>query len=88
MYNAEKDTYSCDVCGEKERYHMNCSVCGRVLKSEKSKELGYGPVCYKKIFGGIRKRKNLNGNDSSIGVFHSQDIPGQVSLDEYLKSLT
>ena len=27
---------------------MNCKICGRVLKSDKSKEMGFGPVCYKK----------------------------------------
>lgn len=27
----------------------NCKRCGRELKSEESRELGYGPVCYSKI---------------------------------------
>lgn len=29
--------------------HESCGRCGRKLKTEKSKEIGYGPVCYKKV---------------------------------------
>lgn len=28
--------------------HLVCIRCGRKLKSAESKELGFGPVCYKK----------------------------------------
>lgn len=27
---------------------MQCGRCNRPLKSDKSKEIGFGPVCYKK----------------------------------------
>lgn len=29
--------------------HESCGRCGRKLKTEKSKEIGYGPVCHKKV---------------------------------------
>lgn len=29
--------------------HETCGRCGRKLKTEKSKEIGYGPVCHKKM---------------------------------------
>lgn len=29
--------------------HETCGRCGRKLKTEKSKEIGYGPVCHKKV---------------------------------------
>lgn len=28
---------------------MECAKCGRELKDEKSRQRGYGPVCWKKI---------------------------------------
>lgn len=28
---------------------MTCGRCGRLLKDSKSKERGYGPICYKKV---------------------------------------
>lgn len=28
-----------------------CMECGRKLRSQQSKEVGYGPVCYKRVFG-------------------------------------
>lgn len=33
----------------KEKYHKVCLRCGRKLKSEESRKLGYGAVCYKKM---------------------------------------
>ena len=34
---------------------MTCLGCGRTLKSEKSIQIGYGPVCYRKMFLGKRR---------------------------------
>jgi len=33
---------------EKQKYHKYCLRCGRKLKSDKSRLLGFGEVCYKK----------------------------------------
>lgn len=30
-----------------------CMECGRKLRSQQSKEVGYGPVCYKRVFGPV-----------------------------------
>lgn len=56
-----------------------CVNCGRRLKSEKSRGLGYGPVCYGKIFGGVSR---VQGKKNNISIDNS--IPGQISLDDYL----
>ena len=32
-----------------ENNHTHCLRCGRKLKNEKAKQLGYGVICYKKI---------------------------------------
>lgn len=34
---------------------MTCLGCGRTLKSEKSIQIGYGPVCYRRMFPGKRR---------------------------------
>ena len=40
---------------------MKCSICGRKLRNPKSRELGYGPVCYKKAFRAVKTEKNMDG---------------------------
>lgn len=64
---------------------MNCYGCGRALKSQKSRELGYGPVCYKKIFGTSAKIRGLPKKESTDD-FPYYNIPGQMTLDDYLNS--
>lgn len=64
---------------------MNCQVCGRALKSHKSRELGYGPICYKKIFGTSAKSRGLLKNESADD-YPYYEIPGQMTLDDYLNS--
>lgn len=61
---------------------MTCSLCGRKLRSEKSREIGYGPVCYRRMFGSSLKRQRIRERGSS-----GEDIPGQISIEEYLKSI-
>lgn len=50
----------CDLmCGKPEddgNEHQYCLRCGRKLKSEESRELGYGTICYKKM---LTKNKNI-----------------------------
>lgn len=61
---------------------MLCKACHRVLKTEESKKLGYGPVCYVKIFGKPEKIKKFDAEEKD-----SWDIPGQIDLDEWLDTL-
>ena len=62
---------------------MKCTACGRQLKSLKSREIGYGPVCYRKMFGdspGIHS-KAMKPPVDDIPYY---DIPGQMTIDEFL----
>ena len=34
---------------EKEVKYIRCKRCNRPLKTEQTKALGYGPICYKKF---------------------------------------
>lgn len=65
---------------------MTCSLCGRKLKNEKSQEIGYGPVCYRRMFGSSLKRQRIRdrGGGEDIPYY---DIPGQINIEDYLKSL-
>lgn len=64
---------------------MRCSICGRVLKTQKSRALGYGPVCYSRVFGSSKAVKNINSN-SAVDEFVDYEVPGQMSIDDYLQS--
>lgn len=62
---------------------MICLNCGRKIKSATSREASYGPVCYKRLFGSKLK----SGNKASLSSAETEinyDIPGQMSLDDYL----
>lgn len=65
---------------------MMCALCGRKLKNQSSIELGYGPVCYKKVFG--NKIINRNTKKVSSGNKHNDpinyNILGQMNLEDYL----
>ncbi len=65
---------------------MKCEICGRTLKSDKSRELGFGPVCYKKVYGsrGNRKKTSSKISKNSAEVPEHYDIPGQMNLEDYL----
>lgn len=62
---------------------MMCSLCGKPLKSINSIQIGYGPVCYRKIFGCSMKSKKEKS--FSIDNFPYYDIPGQMTLEDYLE---
>lgn len=66
---------------------MNCLSCGRKLKSAKSKESGYGPVCYKKMFGSS-KLISSDAHSVSADELPDYDIPGQMSLEDFLRTET
>ena len=62
---------------------MICLSCGRKLKSEASVEAGYGPVCYRKIFG-VSLKKIHKEKDLDTGNIPYYNIPGQMTMEEYL----
>ncbi len=64
---------------------MTCVLCGRKLKNIKSKELGYGPVCYKRMFGANLQGNKKSNNSYILGLQH-YDIPGQMTIDDYLQT--
>lgn len=67
---------------------MKCSVCGRRLRDPESMETGYGPICYQKVFGRKRvKMKSREGKDT-LKSFPDYDVPGQMTIEDYLCSLT
>lgn len=67
---------------------MKCGVCGRVLKNPDSRKIGYGPVCYKRLFGSpppkekVQKEKQADGSEE----FHNYVIPGQMQISDFLQS--
>lgn len=65
---------------------MKCLLCGRKLNKEKSQEIGYGPVCYRKLFGSTSSRQRIR--DRGGGDFPYYDIPGQINIEDYLKILS
>lgn len=42
---------------------MTCGRCGRLLKDVRSKDRGYGPVCYKKV----QEAKEQHGTENDSG---------------------
>lgn len=65
---------------------MICLNCGRKLKNVASREAGYGPVCYRKMFGtSLRSNKD---SLSKITDAHCCNIPGQMTLEEYLQMVS
>ena len=63
---------------------MKCSVCGRKLRNPKSQEVGYGPICYKRLFGSNMKSSN-KASPLAAEAEVNYDIPRQMSLDDYLQ---
>lgn len=61
---------------------MKCLICGRVLQNPWSRELGCGPVCYKRVLKdrGIRNRGTVQCADGSCYY----NIPGQMRFADYL----
>lgn len=64
-----------------------CNRCGRRLKGAKSKERGYGPVCYSKIYGTETESNNYSSSYSSYSMLENYEVPGQIELSEYMKGL-
>jgi hypothetical protein len=69
---------------------MKCKMCGRVLKNTMSRQAGYGPVCYRKMFGKYiyvrsRERSMLKQHETTTGDNTYCWIPGQMKVDDYLQ---
>lgn len=45
-----------------------CMECGRKLRSQQSKEVGYGPVCYKRVLRGMADDAPTNANESGESI--------------------
>ena len=61
--------------------------CGRKLMSAQSKEAGYGPVCYKRVFGiSLRIRDGDTKTDYTSDSAPCYEIPGQMSIEDFLES--
>lgn len=62
-----------------------CMECGRKLKSSQSELTGYGPICYKRVFGTTMRARDGNSKSStSIDDIPYYDIPGQMSIEDFL----
>lgn len=65
---------------------MTCAMCGRRLRSETSRQLGYGPVCYKKMFGTSARIRADNGRNTVSSEEEEYIIPGQMTLEDFIDS--
>lgn len=63
---------------------MICLNCGRKLKSVASREAGYGPVCYRKMFG-TSLRSSYKNSVPEINDTPHYNLPGQMTMEEYLQ---
>ncbi len=65
---------------------MKCLICGRKLMNPQSREIGYGPVCHKRKFGSSphARRRDI---EPPAGQAPDYNIPGQISMEDYLKEL-
>lgn len=64
---------------------MKCGLCGRTLKNSDSRKMGYGSICYKRIFGnGSRPRRRAQREPPSESAVY-YEIPGQISIEDYLR---
>ena len=66
---------------------MKCSICGKKLSNPQSKELGYGPVCYKRKFGTVSHTSKKGGHSSTDEV-SDYNLPGQISIAEYSQMIS
>ena len=63
---------------------MICGKCGRALKTSDSQRIGYGPVCYKNLFGSNRPKGNKSGDQNSNEEFIDYTIPGQMEISDFV----
>lgn len=61
-----------------------CLKCGRKLKDEKSRDMGYGPICYRRMFGTSLRSVCKDSISASDNIAY-YDISGQMTMEEYLQ---
>lgn len=63
-----------------------CSICGRRLKNPRSQELGYGPVCRRRMMIGESAAQKGKGREvvQPAGRSPNCGIVGQISFEDYL----
>ena len=66
---------------------MKCLICGRRLRNTQSKELGYGPVCYKRKFG-VSQHADRRDGSPSVDKAPDFNLPGQISMFDYLQMVS
>lgn len=65
-----------------------CMECGRKLRSKQSKETGYEPVCYKRVFGiSMRIRDGDSKTSAASDDFPYYEIPGQMSIEDFIETV-
>lgn len=58
-----------------------CMECGRKLRSQQSKEVGYGPVCYKRVFGTSMRIRDGDSKQVLLQtIFHIMKYQGKCRL--------
>ena len=68
---------------------MKCGKCGRELKNPRSRQLGYGPVCYRAMAsGGNKKQIQHKKHGHPSDDFSNYEVSGQISIEEYLQMLS
>ena len=68
---------------------MKCGKCGRELKNPRSRQLGYGPACYRAMSGeGNKKQVQYKERGHPSDDFSNYEIPGQMSIDDYLQMIS
>ena len=68
---------------------MKCGKCGRELKNPRSRQLGYGPDCYRAMTGGGNKKQvQYKEHGHPLDNFPDYEIPGQMSIDDYLQMIS
>lgn len=55
------------------------------VKERKKQGAGVWPVCYKRTFGSVKLRGHKENSSAEEMPYY--DIPGQITIEEYLKSL-
>lgn len=64
-----------------------CMECGRKLRSQQSKVTGYGPVCYKRVFGTSMRIRDGDSKTSTVSDdIPYYEIPGQMSIEDFIET--
>ncbi len=65
---------------------MKCLSCGREIRNQDSIRIGYGPVCYERLFGKRDGQKGQPKQKDGSENRQEKDIPGQMTLTDFFTS--